>query len=93
MPETLSTEDAAKLLGCSAKWLSEQCARRRVPHSIIARRIRFTPEHIAAIIRMNEVPMSNDLDEADQPVPVPEARGPRRSPARAYPDPDVRPPT
>lgn len=95
MTETMSTEDAARLLGCSAKWLAEQCARRRVPHSIIARRIRFTDEHIEAIIRLFEVPM------ADIPAALAEDKGEserlarvrRRSPARAFPDPDVRPPT
>jgi hypothetical protein len=46
----------AALLGVSRGWLYRQCRTRVIPHTRVAGRIRFAPEHVAAIIAAGEQP-------------------------------------
>lgn len=71
---TMSTQDAARNLGVSTKWLSEMAAQRRVPHVLIARRYRFTDNHLAEIIAMFERSPSTGQAEDEAPT----LRRPRR---------------
>ena len=46
--------DVARLLKCSEWWVKEQARRRRIPFCWIGGGYRFTPEHVAEIIRLFE---------------------------------------
>jgi hypothetical protein len=46
--------EVARLLKCSEWWVKEQARRRRVPFCWIAGGYRFTPEHVAEIVRLFE---------------------------------------
>ncbi|MFE6025611.1 helix-turn-helix domain-containing protein [Streptomyces niveus] len=47
-------EDVAAVLGCSAWWVKDRARRRLIPFARIGRAYRFTGEHLAEIVRMNE---------------------------------------
>ena len=46
--------EVARLLKCSEWWVKEQARRRRVPFCWIAGGYRFTPDHVAEIVRLFE---------------------------------------
>jgi hypothetical protein len=46
--------EVAELLKCSEWWVKEQARRHRVPFCWIAGSYRFTPDHVAEIIRLFE---------------------------------------
>jgi hypothetical protein len=48
--------EVARLLRCSEWWIKEQARRRRIPFCWIGGSYLFTEEHIAAIVRLFEVP-------------------------------------
>jgi hypothetical protein len=48
--------EVARLLRCSEWWIKEQARRRRIPFCWIGGSYLFSDEHIAAIVRLFEVP-------------------------------------
>lgn len=46
--------EAAELLRVKVSWLERRCARREIPFSMLSGQYRFTPEHLAEIVRLNE---------------------------------------
>lgn len=46
--------EAAELLRVKVSWLERRCARRQIPFSMLSGQYRFTPEHLAEIVRLNE---------------------------------------
>lgn len=50
-----SAAEVAERLQCSPWWVKEQARKRRIPFSWIGGSYRFTPEHLAEIIRVFEV--------------------------------------
>ncbi|TDD01280.1 DNA-binding protein [Saccharopolyspora terrae] len=49
-------QEAAELLKVKVSWLERRCARRQVPFVMLSGQYRFTPEHLAEIVRLNEQP-------------------------------------
>jgi hypothetical protein len=75
-------DEAARYLRCSTRWLRSKVAAREVPHTRPARKILFTPGHLAQIVAMYEEPVicTRALALA-HPPPAPAAparRGSRR---------------
>ncbi len=65
----LSPAEVADALRCSEWWVKEQARRRRIPYAWIGGSYRFTPEHVAEIIKSSEVrPI-----EVAPPPPAPRA--------------------
>ncbi|MFF3271699.1 helix-turn-helix domain-containing protein [Streptomyces chrestomyceticus] len=54
VPRLYLPEEAAAVLGCSAWWVKDRARRRLIPSTRVGRAYRFTGEHLAEIIRMNE---------------------------------------
>lgn len=46
--------EAAELLRVKVSWLERRCARRQIPFSMLSGQYRFTREHLAEIVRLNE---------------------------------------
>ncbi|SDN06115.1 helix-turn-helix domain-containing protein [Actinacidiphila guanduensis] len=65
-------EDIADVLGCSAWWVQDRARRRLIPFTRVGRAYRFTPEHLAEIIRLNE--------ERPTLMPKPDVAAPRPAP-------------
>jgi excisionase family DNA binding protein len=75
VPQTLHTKDeAAAILRCKTSWLEKQAAARRIPFTMVGGTYKFTDEHIAEIIRINEFKPSPTEPKGD-PTP---ARASRR---------------
>ncbi len=49
-------QEAAQLLKVKVSWLERRCARRQIPFVMLSGQYRFTPEHLAEIVRLNEQP-------------------------------------
>ncbi|WP_367043944.1 helix-turn-helix domain-containing protein [Streptomyces sp. Je 1-332] len=54
LPRLYVPEEVAAVLGCSAWWVKDRARRRLIPFTRVGRAYRFTGEHLAEIIRMNE---------------------------------------
>ncbi|MDI3420404.1 helix-turn-helix domain-containing protein [Streptomyces luteolus] len=97
LPRLYVPEDVAAVLGCSAWWVKDRARRRLIPFTRVGRAYRFTGEHLAEIIRMNEdrpaLPQqraANEAPAAKSPAPqhpsspaAPTARLRARPPRRA----------
>lgn len=90
MNEPRDITAAAAWLGVSASWLYKQVSARRVPHTRIARQIRFTEDHLQKILAAGEEPVLRPVSPIRQP-----ARGlvPRRTPPPTNPPTTDPPPT
>jgi excisionase family DNA binding protein len=64
-PRLLHPEEIAAVLGCSAWWVKDRARRRLIPFTRVGRAYRFTAEHLAEIIRLNE----------ERPAQIPEKSG------------------
>ncbi|WP_327290343.1 helix-turn-helix domain-containing protein [Streptomyces sp. NBC_01198] len=74
VPRLYRPEDLAHVLGCSAWWVQDRARRRLIPFTRVGRAYRFTAEHLAEIIRLNEerparIPTPDVA--AQRPVPQP----------------------
>ena len=58
------------MLRCSEWWVKEQARRRRIPFCWIGGSYLFTEEHVAAIVRLFEVPPSDPAPEIGTSRPV-----------------------
>ncbi|MFC7308428.1 helix-turn-helix domain-containing protein [Streptomyces monticola] len=47
-------DEVATVLGCSTWWVKDRARRRLIPHTRVGRAYRFTADHLAEIIRLNE---------------------------------------
>lgn len=54
-PLLMTVEQAAARLGVSERWLAEEAAAKRVPHTKLGRHTRFAPRHLDAVIVAYEV--------------------------------------
>jgi excisionase family DNA binding protein len=54
LPRLYCPEEIADVLGCSAWWVQDRARRRLIPFTRVGRAYRFTAEHLAEIIRLNE---------------------------------------
>lgn len=54
IPTVYTAEEAALILRVTKSWLERQAAARKVPFTMLGRSYRFTPAHLAAIVRMHE---------------------------------------
>ncbi|OEU95526.1 excisionase [Streptomyces oceani] len=77
-------EDVAAVLGCSAWWVKDRARRRLIPFTRVGRAYRFTGEHLAEIIRMNEARPATPQQQP-APTPAPQPATPRPSSPSAAP--------
>ena len=49
-----TAEEAALILRVKKSWLERQAAARKIPFTMLGQSYRFTPAHLAAIVRMHE---------------------------------------
>lgn len=89
-PVTYDAEKAGELIGQTANWMKEKARAGLIPHTRIGQKIRFTPQHLAEIIRAGEpkrrpvlVPRVPARRKAAGDAPVLEARTPRRKQSAA----------
>jgi excisionase family DNA binding protein len=54
IPTVYTAEEAAVILRVKKSWLERQAAARKIPFTMLGRSYRFTPTHLAAIVRMHE---------------------------------------
>ncbi|MEV5468092.1 helix-turn-helix domain-containing protein [Streptomyces griseoincarnatus] len=54
LPRLYRPEEIAEALGCSAWWVKDRARRSLIPHVRVGRAYRFTAEHFAEIVRLNE---------------------------------------
>ncbi|WP_409470583.1 helix-turn-helix domain-containing protein [Streptomyces sp. HC307] len=84
LPRLYVPEEVAAVLGCSAWWVKDRARRRLIPFTRVGRAYRFTGEHLAEIIRMNEArPASPQQHPAAARAPKPPT--PQPSPPTAVP--------
>lgn len=58
-----TAEEAARLLKVKQSWLERQAAARKIPFSMLGGSYRFSDQHLAEIVRLNEkVPLSSAPD-------------------------------
>ncbi|THA83290.1 helix-turn-helix domain-containing protein [Streptomyces sp. A0592] len=93
LPRLFRPEEIAHALGCSAWWVKDRASRGRIPFTRVGRAYRFTAEHLAEIIRLNEVrpamapePAVSSLRMAPPRAAAPSARLRARRPRRARQD-------
>ncbi|MER6460479.1 helix-turn-helix domain-containing protein [Streptomyces sp. NPDC001228] len=67
MPRLYRPEDIAETLGCSTWWVKDRARRRLIPHTRVGRAYRFTAEHLAEIIRINEEPAAQSAHRVRPP--------------------------
>jgi excisionase family DNA binding protein len=61
IPAVYTAEEAALILRVKKSWLERQAAARKIPFTMLGRSYRFTPAHLAAIVRMHEqAPAASD---------------------------------
>lgn len=58
MFKPLDIPELAEFLGISESWIRKQAAARLIPHSRVARQIRFTEEHVQQILAAGEEPLT-----------------------------------
>ncbi len=58
MDPLMSIDQAAEVLGIPAKTLAGMVTARTVPHTRIGKHVRFTDEHLAAIVAAGEEPVA-----------------------------------
>ncbi|MFG1804978.1 helix-turn-helix domain-containing protein [Streptomyces sp. NPDC049040] len=76
VPRLYRPEEIADVLGCSAWWVQDRARRRLIPFTRVGRAYRFTADHLAEIIRLNEerpTRMPEPDAAAQRPVPRPSA--------------------
>ncbi|MFD5233172.1 helix-turn-helix domain-containing protein [Streptomyces qaidamensis] len=77
LPRLYVPEEVAAVLGCSAWWVKDRARRRLIPFTRVGRAYRFTGEHLAEIIRMNEArPASPQQHPAAARAPKPSTSQP-----------------
>lgn len=61
IPTVYTAEEAALILRVKKSWLERQAAARKIPFTMLGRSYRFTPTHLASIVRMHErAPAASD---------------------------------
>ena len=82
-PRLHRPEDVAAVLGCSAWWVKDRARRRLIPYTRVGRAYRFTADHLAEIIRLNEkrpaLPPQRHVPDVPSRRPVPEQRASQRA--------------
>lgn len=59
MFQPLDVDGLAQWLGVSPSWVRKQCAARLIPHTRVARQIRFTEDHVRQILAAGEQPLAS----------------------------------
>jgi excisionase family DNA binding protein len=67
-PALYTAAEAAAILRVKASWLERQAAARNIPFTMLGRSYRFTPAHLAVIVRLYEHEPSRGRDPAVQPT-------------------------
>nr|WP_223206419.1 helix-turn-helix domain-containing protein [Streptomyces xanthii] len=80
LPRLHRPEQVAEVLGCSTWWVKDRARRRLIPFTRVGRAYRFSDEHLAEIIRMNEARPA--LPRQQTPV-TPTRKSPAPQPASA----------
>ncbi|MGP4115483.1 helix-turn-helix domain-containing protein [Streptomyces sp. 4N509B] len=81
LPRLYRPEDIAAVLGCSVWWVKDRARRRLIPYTRVGRAYRFTPDHLAQIIRMHEaLPQKQAATSAVSRTPTPQPPPSRAEP-------------
>jgi excisionase family DNA binding protein len=83
VPRLFCPEEIADVLGCSAWWVQDRARRRLIPFTRVGRAYRFTADHLAEIIRLNEEHPAQTAEKSGVAPPRPCPR--RTAPAAAHP--------
>jgi excisionase family DNA binding protein len=68
VPVVHTVAEAASILRVKESWLERQASARKIPFTMLGGCYRFTAEHLAEIVRLNEqVPSPTTNGESDQP--------------------------
>ena len=81
-------EQAAEWLGVPKRWLEDQVRAGNAPHAKLGKHVRFTQQHLDAIVRAGEsvehAATGRERPTEDRPVPMrsrPKGGRPRKSPS------------
>ncbi|GAB7075414.1 helix-turn-helix domain-containing protein [Streptomyces sp. S5] len=77
LPRLYVPEEVAAVLGCSAWWVKDRARRRLIPFTRVGRAYRFTGEHLAEIIRMNEARPALPQQRAAKAAPAAKSAAPQ----------------
>jgi excisionase family DNA binding protein len=66
-----TAEEAARLLKVKRSWLERQAAARKIPFSMLGGSYRFSDQHLAEIVRMNEVSPASPAPDGPQAARTP----------------------
>ncbi|WP_246234082.1 helix-turn-helix domain-containing protein [Streptomyces boluensis] len=84
-PRLYVPEEVAAVLGCSAWWVKDRARRRLIPFTRVGRAYRFTGEHLAEIIRMNEARPALPQQQAAKAAPAAKSPAPQHPSSPAAP--------
>lgn len=70
----LDTKQAAEYLNVSYDWLQKQVAAHKVPHTRLGKFVRFSPDHLDAIVKRGEQPVAAAIPVVRADVPRPSRR-------------------
>jgi excisionase family DNA binding protein len=76
-------DEAAAILRVKTSWLERQAAARKIPFTMLGGAYRFTPAHLAAIVRLHERGPGAETETAGREA------APRRPRARQRPEPQT----
>jgi excisionase family DNA binding protein len=89
-PRLYTKGEAAALLRCTVSWLEKRAAKRLIPFTMLGGAYRFSDEHLAEIIRLNEQrPVA--MDKSAPSGSKPRRRSRRTPPAQPSRAPLLRP--
>lgn len=74
MKPLLDIAEAADALGVPKSWVRDAVTARRIPHTRIGRHVRFTQEHLDAIVAAGEQPTITARTRRASVVPIGQKR-------------------
>jgi len=54
LPVSYDAEEAGRIIGQTKNWMMTQARKGLIPHTRVGRKVRFTPQHLAEILRAGE---------------------------------------
>lgn len=91
-PVSFGAKEAGEIIGKSENWMKTQARAGKIPYIRLGRSMRWTPDHLAEILRAREQrpvpaalpsPRSTGKRKNDGDVPLLQAKPPKRKPEAA----------
>lgn len=76
VPRLYDKQEAAEILRVKVSWLERRASERRIPFTLLGGAYRFTPDHLAEIIRLNEKGVLTGETRSSTPRRTRQRRGP-----------------